>query len=85
MTVIRCILATIFIISLIVVPLAAYEDKDRAFKAVMPILAESVLIVPCLVVSPVTGRCFYPPYVMFMLYSCELMKFIMQNYVTAKR
>lgn len=84
-TVIRCILATIFIISLIVVPLAAYEDKDRAFKAVMPILAESVLIVPLLVVSPVTGRCFYPPYVMFMLYSCELMKFIMQNYVNSDK
>lgn len=84
-TVIRCILATIFIISLIVVPLVAYEDKDRAFKAVMPILAESVLIVPLLVVSPVTGRCFYPPYVMFMLYSCELMKFIMQNYVNSDK
>lgn len=85
MTVIRCILATIFIVSLIVVPLVALEDKDRAFKAVMPILAESVLIVPLLVVSPVTGRCFYPPYVMFMLYSCELMKFIMQNYVTGTK
>ncbi len=85
MNIIRCVLATIFIVSLIVVPLVAYEDKARAFKAVIPILAESVLIVPLLVVSPVTGRCFYPPYVMFMLYSCELMRFVMENYVNSSK
>lgn len=84
MSIIRCVLATIFIASLIIIPLITFEDKDRGFKCVIPILAECVLIVPLLVVSPVTGRCFYPPYVMFMLYSCELMTFIADAYSNIK-
>lgn len=77
--IIRAVFGLIFILNLIIIPVICISDKHRAVKITAPVLAAIVLCVPLLVVSPVTGRCFYPVYILFIVYSCEIMFYILEN------
>lgn len=50
----------------------------------VPVFAVCVNVTPLLIVTPVTGRCFYSAYVMMIIYSCELLMFIIHNFVHDK-
>jgi len=76
---IRGIFAVLFIANLIVVPFICISNKNRAVKITFPVFCSVILCVPLLAVSPVTGRCFLPVYVMLMVYACELILYLFEN------
>lgn len=80
MCIVRAVLGLLFVATLILIPFLTVKNKDKAFKMIIPILAQFVLIIPLFAVSPVTGRCFYPVYIMFMIYCCEILRYIINHF-----
>ena len=81
---IRFIAEILFVCNLALIPLFAVKDKNKMFKMLVPVFAVCVNVTPLLIVTPVTGRCFYSAYVMMIIYSCELLMFIIHNFVHDK-
>ncbi len=81
---IRFIAEILFVCNLALIPLFAVKDKNKMFKMLVPVFAACVNVTPLLIVTPVTGRCFYSAYVMMIIYSCELLMFIIHNFVHDK-
>ena len=76
---IRFIAEILFVCNLALIPLFAVKDKNKMFKMLVPVFAVCVNVTPLLIVTPVTGRCFYSAYVMMIIYSCELLMFIIHK------
>ncbi len=78
--ILRTALAVLFVIAVSVIPLICIKNKDIAVKSVFPMLLICVLTLPLILITPVTGRCFYPCFVMLMLYFLNVTKYIISTY-----
>lgn len=73
---IKGLFAMLFLLALAVLPLLCIKDTVRALRIVSPILFVFILTVPLFVVTPLTARCFFPQYLMYIVYSLELLSFV---------
>lgn len=76
---IKGLFAMLFLLALAVIPLLCIKDTLKALRIVSPILFVFVLTVPLFVVTPLTARCFFPQYLMYIVYSLELLNFVMAS------
>lgn len=72
---VKGLFAMLFLFALAVTPLLCVKDTVRAIRIASPILFIFILTVPLFVVKPLNARCFFPQYVMFVLYSLELLRY----------
>lgn len=78
--ILRTVLCVLFLVAVAVIPIVCVKDRDEIVKIIFPTILICVLTLPLIVITPVTGRCFYPCYIMLMLYCVNVLKYLLSNF-----
>ncbi len=81
---VKILFAIAFYATLVVLPFLCIKDWNVKLRIVATALSMGVVTVPLFIVQPVSARCFFVQYVLYVLYFCEILVFIVPKYSKAK-
>lgn len=70
-------LIALYCLSVLLIIIVCIEDSNKKFQILLPLFSVPILIVPLLVVNPIGPRCFFPPYVMLLLFCTAVLDYIL--------
>ena len=66
----------LYCLSVLTIVILCVEDINKKLQILLPLCSIPVLIAPLLVVNPIGPRCFFPPYVMLLLFCVAILDYI---------
>lgn len=66
----------LYCLSVLTIIILCVEDINKKLQILLPLCSVPVLIAPLLVVNPIGPRCFFPPYVMLLLFCVAILDYI---------
>ena len=70
-------LIILYCLSVLLIILLCIEDINKKLQILLPLCSVPILIAPLLVVNPIGPRCFFPPYVMLILFCSSVLNYIL--------
>ncbi len=66
----------VYCLSVLLIIILCVENINKKLQILLPLFSVPVLIAPLLVVNPIGPRCFFPPYVMLLLFCVAMLDYI---------
>lgn len=69
----------LFYISIVIITFITVNDKTIKYKLLFYLFSIVIMTTPLLVVTPIGPRCFFPMYILFILFVCTILNYLMDN------
>lgn len=75
----QVMVAFLYCITVLTTVWTCVTDKTYLWKLILLLISVPIVIVPLLVVNPIGPRCFFPPYVLLIVFCATLLQYILEK------